>query len=232
LAATNQVDDEAFEGDDDDDLEAAATAPPVIGFALHLGSMRLADSRSLADFGRGAGLGELGKFASLVEPTVTLTFERLVVPFRVRFASVSSYAGLDVDSLGGGVGAGYLVLRRSDIVLFPSLTLGVVRTRMLAGSSRTPNAPVTFDSLATAGGPAALSTVTVTADAAFDAQLRLVGTDAAPRGLYLGLRAGVTAPLGQSDWVLESDLSGTPSSPGPSAAVAGPFASISVSARF
>ncbi|MBM4360381.1 MAG: hypothetical protein FJ096_19925 [Deltaproteobacteria bacterium] len=232
LAAANQVDDEQSEGDDDDDRPPPTSPPPILGFALHAGSMWLAEARGLAQFGRSERLGELSRVASLVEPSLTLTFDRFVLPFRGRFASTLSREGLDVDTMGGAIGGGYLILRRPDIALFPSVSLGVLRTRAAIGSSDEPARPATFDSLARAGGPTVLSAVSVIAEAAIDAQFRMVGSDAATRGLYVGVRAGLTASLGQSDWLLEHNRVADFTSAGPRAPVSGPFVTASLSARF
>ena len=230
-AAGTQVDEEA-DYDDDDDRAPPPATPPSVAVGIHLGSMLLGDAGGLADFANRAGLGRYPRFASLIEPSLGIALDRIVIPIRARFASASSGLGLSTEAAGGGAGVGYLLFSGPSLVAFPSFGFGVARTRLSAGTATDSSASSTFESLAGSQGPAVLSAVSVTAEAAFDLQLRIVGTSSEPRGLYLGGRLGAVAPVGQTDWTLEDAADEARFATGPSPGVGGAFVSLSLSARY
>lgn len=231
-AQANQVDEEASDGDDDDDRAPPPSTPPGVSLGIDLGSMWLADRAGLASFAARASLGEMERFAVLVEPKAAVVLDRLVLPIRLRYATVSSDAGLDLSSLGGFVGAGYLMLRRADVSLYPSASFGVLKNELRLGKSDAAAGARSFDDLAGARGPAPLGSVTVLVEAAMDAAYRIAGKGPEGRGLFVGARVGLAAAVSQTPWSLEAQDDATLSSEGPAAPTSGPSFALSVSARY
>ena len=233
FADSGPVDDEAVSGDEDDDRLAAPSEPPLVSFGIGIGSLRLGDSDGLAFFASRNQLGELSRFASVFEPTLTLMLDRFVLPLRMRMASTSSIGGLRVDSTGGSFGAGYQALRRPNLVVYPSLSLGIVQTSLSIGESQGVAGVATFEKLAESPGSATLTSVTVTGEASLDAQFRLFGEDKVePRGFFLGGRFGITAPLARGDWALAHRPPYEATVAGPAAPVAGPLLAVTLTARY
>lgn len=232
-AESGPTDDEAAAGDDDDDRPPQPSTPPLVSLGLGLGSMRLGDASTLAVFASDAGLGALSQFATLVEPTATLMLDRIVLPVRLRMASVSAGGQLTADSFGGSIGAGYRLLKRPDLVLYPAISLGIIETSLLVGESGDVSGAATFANFAATSGPATLSRVSVTCEATFDAEYRIGGSDKVePRGVFIGGRVGITAPVARAPWTLEHRRTADVTSNGPSAPVAGPSLAVTVTARY
>jgi hypothetical protein len=234
LADSGPVDDESTNsGDDDDDRPPPPSVPPLVTFGAGLGSMRLASAGGLASYAHREGLGTLTTFAAFVEPTLTLTLERFVLPLRMRIASATAEGRLDADMFGGSIGVGYHMIRRPNFVVYPTISLGVVQTSLSVGTSADPKANQSFEAFAQSPGPATLSTTSLTGDASLDAQLRIVGTDPQePRGLFIGAKVGITAPLARAPWTLEHRAETNEANDGPSPPVAGPSLALTLSARY
>jgi hypothetical protein len=233
LAQPASVDDEsdASGAADDDDLPPPPAIPPTVAIGLEVGTMYLREMSALNASLARSGLGEAPPVPVMVQPMLGMQIGRVMLPIRARFAS-SSGDSVSVETLGGTIGAGYVMLKRPDFVLFPSLSFGLMRTRITAGQSADARPPSTFDSLLHANGPVQMGRITVVAEASFDAAYRVVGKRPDARGLYLGVRVGVCAGLAESPWSL--DHSGSErfqASDGPRAPVSGPLAALGLTLR-
>ncbi|MBM4376925.1 MAG: hypothetical protein FJ095_17725 [Deltaproteobacteria bacterium] len=231
-AQANQVDEEASIGDDDDDRPPPPSVPPSVVVGVGIGSMWLTDRAGLADAARRLALGELGRFAVLLEPRAAIHLERFVLPLRLRYATTTSDGEIALTTLGGMAGAGYVVLSRPDVLLYPSASVGVLRNELRLGSSRVASGPLTFDKLASATGPATLESVTVVVEAAMDASYRVVGRGSEARGLYVGARVGLTAAVSHTPWSLDHQDVANLASPGPTAPTSGPAFSITIAGKY
>jgi hypothetical protein len=233
LAQTGPVDDDSTGASDDDDRPPPPALPPIIGFGVDLGGMVLSEISALNDATSRVGLGRLPSVPLLLQPNIVLQLGRVVMPLRARISTTSSReSALGLETLGGLFGFGYLSLDRPELMIYPSLSFGLMRTRLTAGQSVGVPEPVRFEALTQSTGPVEVSRITVMAEAAFDAHYRIAGTSTEARGLFVGARLGFSAGLADSSWSL--DHSGDRqivANGGPRAPVGGPLAAVSLTFR-
>jgi hypothetical protein len=218
---------------DDDELEPPPAIPPIVGMGVAFGAMVQPEMKGLNDFTTRAALGSLPGVPFVFEPSLTLQIGRVVLPLRMRLTSVKSAAtGLALDGIGGSLGVGYTLLKRPNVLLYPSLSFGLMRSRITAGVAAAASDEPSFGELLVTDGPVQLSRITFTGEAAFDAAYRIVGSSPEARGLYGGVHLGFVAGLAESSWTL--DNSGEKSfenKGGPHAPVGGPLATVTIALR-
>ncbi len=228
------ADDDTDPAADDDDREPPPAIPPIVGLGVAAGAMVMPEIKGLNDYTNRAGLGTLPGVPFELEPSLTLQIGRVVLPLRMRVASVKSAAtALDLDSLGGSLGFGYTLLKRPNVLLYPSLSFGLMRTRITSGMSvTTAAAEPSFGDLLAAGGPVQLSRITMTGEAAFDAAYRIAGKSDEPRGLYGGVHLGLVTGFAESAWALDhTGDKHVETKGGPHAPVGGPLGAVTITLR-
>ncbi len=232
FAQAGAIDDDTDPAADDDDREPPPSIPPIVGVGASFGAMYAPETAGLNEFLARAGLGAVASVPFVIEPQLTLQIGHVVLPLRARVSAASSgEPGLDLDGVGGLLGFGYSMLRRPNWVLFPSLSFGIMRTRLSAGQAKKIDEPASFATLVGAGGPTQLSRITVISEAAFDAQFRLAGQSPEQRGLYFGAKVGLTAALADAPWTLDHSAQKISPESGPRAPVSGPLAGLSLTMR-
>jgi hypothetical protein len=189
----------------------------TVGFGVALGVTQIAEIDGINTRLVRAGFSELPSVGPHLSLSVPLSIERFTMLTQLRFVRLGG--GTDSSALDlyeGTFSFGYSLTPPELLAVYPFAGIGIGSAELTVGSP-TPTGGSFDQALGSARGGLDLSTLALLGTVGIAADWLLArSADHPTRGLFIGLRTGLSAAFVQSDWSLgpaEGNVSDGPAAP-------------------